>query len=100
MSRNKLITYLKYIHHSIIVKLFNKPIIKQEILLRLALMEEGVDLSSVKIKCYHDIGLSTVNGIEFGIKYPTSFYLKATKLARQKRTIDFYFNGSFFSKTI
>ena len=40
-----------------LIKLFflNTPILKQEILLRKALIEEGIDLSKVEISCFHDI---------------------------------------------
>ena len=94
MNINKLNSYFKYIIHSIVIKLSSRPIIKQEILLRLALIEEGIDLSTVKIECYHDIGLSKVNGIKFGIKYPMSFYKKAYSLIPKIKTFDFYFNGN------
>lgn len=94
MKINKLISYLKYIKNFIVNNISNRPIIKQEILLRQALIEEGIDLSTVKIECYHDIGLSKVNGIEFGIKYPMSFYKKAYSLTPKIKTVDFYFNGN------
>lgn len=86
--------YFESIRNFFFLKLLNKPILKQEILLKKALIEEGIDLSTVKIVCYHDIGVSKVNGISFGIKYPKSIFNKVSNLITKKKKYDFYFNGN------
>ena len=86
--------YIESIRNFFFLKLLNKPILKQEILLKKALIEEGIDLSTVKILCYHDIGVSKVNGINFGIKYPKSIFNKVSNLITKKKKYDFYFNGN------
>ena len=81
--------YIESIRNFFFLKLLNKPILKQEILLKKALIEEGIDLSTVKILCYHDIGVSKVNGINFGIKYPKSIFNKVSNLITKKKNTIF-----------
>jgi len=69
-------------------------IYKQELLLRKALVEKGFDVNKIKIKINHDLGISYVNNIEFGIKYPDSFYEKSTQLIPNNKTQNYYFNGN------
>lgn len=70
-----------------------KKIYKQELLLRSALIEKGFNIKFLKIKCNHDLGLNYVNGVCLGIKYPESFFRKASLIIPDKKSIDFYFNG-------
>lgn len=70
-----------------------KKIYKQELLLRAALSEKGINLKHLKINCNHDLGLNYVNGLCLGIKYPESFFVKAGLLIPDKKPLDFYFNG-------
>lgn len=74
--------------------LFKIPTLKQEMLLRLALEEKGLDPKKLDLKCNHDLGINFVNGIEFGIKYPDSFFYKAQKQIPFKKKFSFYFNGN------
>ena len=79
------------------INVFRTPkgtIYKQELLLRKALAEKGFDVSNLNIRINHELGLSYVNNIEFGIKYPYSFYEKSTQLIPNNKTQNFYFNGN------
>ncbi len=97
MKINKLynndVNILRVIINKIKSRFKGKTVFKQELLLRLALKEKGFILSKLQIKCNHDLGLNYVNGIELGIKYPDSFYNKATKLIPKSKSINLYFNG-------
>lgn len=73
---------------------YGKPVMKQELLLRLALKEAGFNFKKLKIICDHNLGLNYVNGIELGIKYPLSFYEESLKLIPQEKEYLFYFNGN------
>ena len=75
-------------------KILNEPTLKQEILLRLALKEKGFNLQKLKIKCDHDLGLNYVNEIKLEIKYPESFFNKASSLIPENKNVNFYFNGN------
>lgn len=78
----------------ILKRLFFRPVLlRQEVLLRLALQENGLNPNELQISVDHDKGKSLVNGVLLDIKYPDSFYLKATSLLTTKKTISFYFNG-------
>lgn len=77
---------------------FKIPTLKQEMLLRLALQEKGLNLKKLDIRCNHDLGLNYVNGFEFGIKYPDSFFYKSQKEIPLKKKYSFYFNGNMSSE--
>lgn len=74
--------------------LFGKPVFKQELLLRQALIEKEIDINKLKINCDHINGVNYVNGIKLNIKYPESFLEKAKVLVPENKTINFYFNGN------
>lgn len=82
----------------IINRIFNnskpKQLLKQEVLLRIALSEKGFELDKLEIKCDHLLGKNYVNGLEFSIKYPDSFYDKAMSIIPEEKNINFYFNGN------
>ena len=71
-----------------------KPKFKQELLFRLALKEKGFNLRKLKISCNHILGKNYVNGVEFGIKYPDSFFHSAIELIPESKEYEFYFNGN------
>lgn len=75
----------------------SNQLLKQEILLRIALVEKGFDIKNLKIECDHLLGINYVNGIKLPIKYPDSFYNSAVSLIPKCKTIDFYFNGNMSS---
>jgi len=89
---------IKRIHKTIFNLLFSlikgKTVYKQEILLKLALQESGIEINKLTIECDHILGKNYVNGIELPIKYPISFYEKAKDLIPNKKKYDFYFNGN------
>ena len=68
--------------------------LKQTILLKVALIELGLNPDSFDIGIDHDKGVSTVNGLKFGIVYPEHFFAIAKKHyhGMHKKT-QFYFNG-------
>jgi hypothetical protein len=94
----KIPNYLKQNFIKIYYRIFKLPTLKQEMLLRLALKEKGLNLSGLDIQCNHDLGLNYVNGIKFGIKYPESFFNKSQKLIPLKKKYSFYFNGNMSSE--
>lgn len=69
-------------------------ILKQTILLKVALIELGLNPDSFDIGIDHDKGVSTVNGLKLGIVYPEHFFAIAKKHyhGMHKKT-QFYFNG-------
>ena len=71
-----------------------KNIYKQELLLRLALVEKGIDPDNYEIRCDHLLGKNYVNEIELSIKYPDSFYIKSANLIPKNKQINYYFNGN------
>ena len=68
--------------------------LKQTILLKVAMIELGLNPNSFNIGIDHDKGISTINGIKVGIIYPEHFFAAAKKQYHdmQKKT-QFYFNG-------
>jgi hypothetical protein len=93
----KIIKIPNFIRQNIIkiyYRIFKIPTLKQEMLLRLALKEKGFSLGKLDIQCNHNLGLNYVNGIQFGIKYPESFFNKSQKLIPSKKKYSFYFNGN------
>jgi len=72
----------------------SRPMFKQELLFNLALKEKGINPQKLKIKCDHVLGKIYMNGLEFGIKYPDSFYNEAIKLIPNEKQYDYYFNGN------
>lgn len=89
-SKNKFSNIL-----ALILKMtIGKSMFKQELLLRLALKEKGFNPQKLKIECNHILGKNYVNNIEFGIKYPDSFYNEAINLIPDEKIYDFYFNGN------
>jgi len=85
--------YIKKLLRFILAKVRGKTVFKQELLLIKALKEKGINRNGLKIECDHDLGLNYVNGIEFGIKYPDSFFFRAVELTSKSKKVDFYFNG-------
>jgi hypothetical protein len=79
-----------------LTKLLNrgKRVLKQELLLRRALSESGVNHESVTIEIDHLNGVSWVNGIPVGVVYPRLFFETAAKLIPRTKELDFYFNGN------
>lgn len=77
----------------IISRLLGRNMLKQEAILRLALQEEGVNDKLLKIEIDHVNGYNYINGIQFPIIYPRSFFTKSLEL-EQGKDIDFYFNGN------
>ena len=81
--------------HLSLKNLFSKHVpFKQELLLRSALTEVFIYPKFLKIHCDHLNGINSVNDIELGIKYPTSFLYRAQTLVPQKKQTNFYFNGN------
>ena len=64
----------------------------QELLLRQAMLEEGLDIPHKGLKIDHDIGKSYIGDFQVGIVYPRSFF-DATAPCAVQRSIDYYFNG-------
>jgi hypothetical protein len=75
-------------------KIFGNPKCKQELLFRMALKEKGFNVKKLKISCNHLLGFNFVNGLQFGIKYPESFYMQAINLIPNTKDLNFYFNGN------
>ena len=73
--------------------MFNRNVLKQEALLRKALREKGIKDTLLDIKVDHMLGTNSISGIETGIIYPDSFYIKSQQLI-QSKDYDFYFNGN------
>jgi len=70
-------------------------ILKQTILLQVALGEVGLEHSDFDIGINHDKGFSTINGEKVGIIYPEHFFSVAQKHYHDRpKTTQFYFNGS------
>lgn len=73
--------------------MLKRNMLKQEAILRLALQEEGFSDKLFEIEIDHVNGYNYINGIQFPIIYPRSFFIKSSKLEQSKK-IDFYFNGN------
>jgi hypothetical protein len=69
-------------------------IFKQEALLRSALQARGFDDQKLAIEVDHYEGKSYVNGTEFGLIYPDSFFTFGHKLHLMPKSYQFYFNGN------
>ena len=77
---------------------YGKPVYKQEILLRLAIKERGLDPNKLIIYCDHQKGHNYVNGIKLNIKYPIEFFNLSHNLIPEIKTLSFYFNGNMSEK--
>lgn len=68
--------------------------LKQTIMLKKALEEEGIDPNKCSIEINHDIGYSYVNDVELPIIFPKSFFRYAETFHTNHKTYLFYFNGN------
>lgn len=72
----------------------NPSFLKQTILLKVALIELGLNPDSFNIGIDHDRGISTINGVSVGIVYPEHFFAVAKKHYHgMRKKTQFYFNG-------
>lgn len=72
----------------------NAARLKQTILLQVALLERGLDISEFDVGIDHDRGLTNINGIKLGIIFPEHFFAVAQKEYHNRTKIyQFYFNG-------
>lgn len=86
-------TYKNFIKNKI-YNFLGLNLLKQEAMLRLALKEEGLNYKNFDIRIDHVNGLNFVNGIEFPIIYPKSFFKKAKELHHLDKKLTYYFNGN------
>ena len=68
--------------------------LKQTIMLKKALLEEGIDPDSCKIEIDHDLGYSYVNNVKVPIIFPRSHFEFAEKCHTNNKKFMFYFNGN------
>lgn len=69
-------------------------ILKQTIMLKKALVEEGLDPDNYEIVIDHDPGYSYVNGVKLPIIFPRSHFEFAKKCHITNKKFMFYFNGN------
>lgn len=67
--------------------------LKQTIMLKKALLEEGIDPNNCEIDIDHDPGYSYVNGVKLPIIFPRSHFEFAETCHTQDKKFMFYFNG-------
>jgi hypothetical protein len=72
----------------------NTEKLKQTIMLKKALTEEGIDPKACKIEIDHDTGHSHVNGVKLPIIFPRSFFNYAETVHKTNKQYMFYFNGN------
>lgn len=72
----------------------NTAKLKQTIMLKKALVEEGIDPIKCEIKIDHDPGYSYVNGVKLPIIFPRSHFEFAEKYHTTNKKFMFYFNGN------
>lgn len=94
MNIKKMFYYVGGYVQQLKYKIIGFPKMKQELLVRLALKEKGFNLRKIKISIDHDLGLNYINGVKLGVKYPDSFFEKATELGNSKKFVNYYFNGN------
>ena len=68
--------------------------LKQTIMLKKALAEEGINPENCKIEINHDLGYSYVNGIKLPVIFPKSHFEFAEQCHTSNKTFMFYFNGN------
>ena len=68
--------------------------LKQTIMLKKALIEEGIDPKDYKIEINHDLGYSYVNNIKLPIIFPRSHFEFAEQCHTSNKKFMFYFNGN------
>ena len=68
--------------------------LKQTIMLKKALTEEGLDPKKYKIEIDHDTGHSYVNDLKLPIIFPKSHFKFAEDCHTQDKKFMFYFNGN------
>ena len=68
--------------------------LKQTIMLKKALVEEGINPDECKIKIDHDLGCSYVNEFELPIIFPKSHFDYAKKCHSNNKRYMFYFTGN------
>jgi hypothetical protein len=71
-----------------------KVVYLQEILLRMALEEEGIDPQKISIEVDHKNGTSTIEGVQVGLIYPKSFLKRCEKYISREKKVKFYFKGN------
>ena len=72
----------------------NTEKLKQTIMLKKALTEEGLDPKKYKIEIDHDTGHSYVNDLKLPIIFPKSHFKFAEDCHTQDKKFMFYFNGN------
>lgn len=75
------------------MSLFFPHVLRQEVLLKKALKEHGINPNKLRIVIDHDKGKNWINDLEFGIKYPDSHLTKIESTLNIDKSITFYFNG-------
>ena len=68
--------------------------LKQTIMLKKALLEEGIDPNNCEIVIDHDPGYSYVNSVKLPIIFPRSHFEFAEQCHTNKKKYMFYFNGN------
>jgi len=68
--------------------------LKQTIMLKKALLEEGIDPNRCKIEIDHNLGCSYVNDVKVPIIFPRSHFEFAEKCHTSNKKFMFYFNGN------
>lgn len=91
---NNILNTFRSIKSKAIAAILGQPKMKQELLLRLALIEKGFSINNLEIRCDHTLGIYFVNDIKLMIKYPDSFYNQAINLVNSHKIYDFYFKGN------
>ena len=67
--------------------------LKQTIMLKKALLEEGINPNTCEIEINHDLGYSYINNIKVPIIFPRSHFEFAEKCHTSNKKFMFYFNG-------
>jgi hypothetical protein len=77
-----------------IFRALGRDVFKQEALLRMALLECGIDYRELDIDIDHVNGYNYVNGVCVPVVYPKRFFLNAKKLHAIQKSTKYYFNGN------
>ena len=67
--------------------------LKQAIMLKIALEEQGISVNKCNIQVDHDKGLSYVNNVQLPIIFPKKWFELANDLRNCDKEYNFYFNG-------
>lgn len=71
----------------------NKQMLRQEALLRISLLEIGLDPGWFNIKVDHKNGRSAINGYEVGLVFPRVFFEVGEHYSKVEKKYEFQFNG-------